>query len=126
MANKLSWDPPKWKSYSLNEGLFRVELENGKVYTGSLLPTHIQMHYDHSLMCLRIFGVDFATGFVKELNELSKVLNLDLQHGHWPEYFNVAGFLKTYYERVAKIEESFTKSTIYIESEFNITPKFTL
>lgn len=126
MANKLSWDPPKWKSYSLNEGMFKVELDTGEVYTGKLYPTLIGMHIDHPRICYKIFGMHFTVGHADKLNELSKVLGLHLSTGHWPEYFNVEEFLKTYYEKVAKIEESFTKSTIYIESEFNITPKFTL
>lgn len=123
---KLSWNPPKWKSYTLDGHTFKVELENGEVYTGQLAFDFINMDHGHASVCLRIFGQYFTSSHFKELEELSGSLDLNLKPGYWPEYFDVPEFLKRYYERVAKIEESFTKSTISIESEFNIIPKFTL
>lgn len=126
MANKLSWDPPKWKSYSFDGERFEVELENGKVYTGKLGDAFIDMGREHQTRCYEIFGQCFTSGRINKLQELSKVLDLELKLGYWPEYHDVREFLKRYYEKIAKIEESFTKSIISIESEFDITPKFTI
>lgn len=126
MADKLSWNPPKWKSYTLNGDRFEVELENGEVYKGIKNICFIVMKPDHPHVCHRIFGQSFTVLCKKELSELSRVLDLNLNHGSWPESDNIPEFLKRYYERVAKIEESFTKSIISIESEFDITPKFTI
>lgn len=125
MANKLSWNPPKWKSYTLDRDIFKVELETGEIFTGTLSSGYIVMD-SHQETCYKIFGQAFTAGHTLELSELSRVLDLNLKFGNWPEYYDVVAFLDRYYERVAKIEESFTKSTISIESEFNITPKFTL
>lgn len=123
---KLPWNPPKWRSYTLDGSKFKVELETGEVYTGHLNATYINMAPNHPAVCEKIFGMTFVVGHANELNELSRVLDLGLRYGNWPEYFNVPEFLKTYYERVAKIEKPFTKSIISIESEIEITPKFTL
>lgn len=123
---KLSWDPPKWKSYTLNESRFEVELENGEVYKGIKDLKFIGMRPNHPEVCLKIFGQSFAAGHDKAVLELSKVLDLNLDCGNWPEYHDIKEFLKRYYERVAKIKDSFTKSIISIESEIDITPKFTL
>lgn len=123
---KLSWDPPKWKSYTLNESRFEVELENGEIYKGVKDLKFIAMKPNHPDVCQKIFGQAFNAGHDKEVIELSKVLDLNLDRGNWPEYHDVKEFLKRYYERVAKIGASFTKSIISIESEIDITPKFTL
>lgn len=123
---KLSWDPPKWKSYTLNDSRFEVELENGEVYKGIKDLKFIAMRPDHPKVCREIFGQSFAAGNEKAVLELSRVLDLKLEHGNWPEYPDIKEFLKRYYERVAKIGTSFTKSIISIESEIDITPKFTL
>ena len=123
---KLSWDPPKWKSYTLNGSRFEVELENGEVYQGIKDLKFIGMRPNHPEVCLKIFGQSFSHGYTKELLELSKALDLTLGHGNWPEHNDIAEFLKRYYERVAKIKDSFTRSIISIESEIDITPKFTL
>lgn len=123
---KLSWDPPKWKSYTLNGSMFDVVLENGKVYKGIKDCTFIAMRPDHPKVCREIFGQSFTVSYAQELSELSRVLDLNLGHGNWPESSDIPEFLKRYYERVAKIGTSFTKSIISIESEINITPKFTL
>ena len=123
---KLSWDPPKWKSYTLNDSRFEVELENGEVYKGIKDCKFIAMRPDHPKVCREIFGQSFASGNEKAVLELSKVLDLNLDCGNWPEYHDIKEFLKRYYERVAKIGTSFTKSIISIESEIDITPKFTL
>lgn len=128
MANELSWNPPKWKSYSFDGKQFEVELETGEIYTGFLNPHgggYIIMKPDHSEKCYKIFG-QYLTSNTNNTSKLSKVLDLKLNPGNWPVYQDVKEFLKRYYERVAKIEESFTKSIISIESEFDITPKFTL
>lgn len=123
---KLSWDPPKWKSYTLNGSRFEVELENGEIYKGNLAIDFITINPIHAEGCLAIFGQSFASGYKKELTELSEILDLKLGYGYWPECPNVPEFLKRYYERVAKINKPFTKSIISIESEIDITPKFTL
>lgn len=123
---KLPWDPPKWKSYTLEGFKFKVELETGEVYTGNLIHDYIIMRGNHSQICYRIFGQYFTSEHLNNLEKLSKVLDLNLKHGNWPEYFDVSKFLERYYERVAKIEKPFTKSIISIESEIDITPKFTL
>lgn len=123
---QLSWNPPKWKSYTLNGSKFEVKLENGEVYQGIKDNRFIAMKSGHPEVCYKIFGHSFTTGYNKELLELSKVLDLTLGHGNWPEHNDIAEFLKRYYERVAKIEKPFTKSIISIESEIDITPKFTL
>lgn len=123
---KLSWNPPKWKSYTLKGDRFEVELETGEVYKGIKDTRFIAMKSGHQEVCLKIFGQSFTPGYSKELLELSKVLDLTLGHGNWPEHNDIAEFLKRYYERVAKIEKPFTKSIISIESEIDITPKFTL
>lgn len=123
---KLSWDPPKWKSYTLNDSRFEVELENGEVYKGIKDLKFIAMRPDHPKVCREIFGQSFIAGNEKAVLELSRVLDLNLDRGNWPEYYDIKEFLKRYYERVAKIGTSFTKSIISIESEIDITPKFTL
>lgn len=126
---KLSWDPPKWKSYSFDGKNFEVELETGKVYTGVLNPhggCYIIMKFNHPDVCFEIFGQNFSSKYLNNIRQLSEVLGLQLQPGNWPEYFNVEEFLRTYYEKVAKIEKLFTKSIISIESEIDIIPKFTL
>lgn len=123
---KLSWDPPKWKSYTLHGIRFEVELETGEVYKGNVALNFISMDPEHSIVCYKVFGQSFTVGHSIELNELSKVLDLNLRYGHWPESDDIPKFLERYYERVAKIEKSFTKSLISIESEIDITPKFTL
>lgn len=127
MANELPWNPPKWKSYSFDGKQFKVELETGEIFKGCLDNDFISLE-NHKNSCFKIFGILFgvSTGHSAELSELSKVLDLTLYEGNWPEYHDVAEFLKRYYERVAKIEESFTKSIISIESEVDITPKFTI
>lgn len=129
MANKLSWNPPKWKSYSFDGKQFEVELETGEVHTGFLNShggCYILMRSGHTETCLKIFGQCLTSNYLYNTNELSKVLDLKLKPGNWPEYQDVKEFLKRYYERVAKIKESFTKSIISIESEIDITPKFTI
>lgn len=123
---KLSWDPPKWKSYTLNESRFEVELENGEIYKGIKDLKFIAMRPNHSDVCYKIFGQSFTSEHTKEVLELSRVLDLNLEHGNWPEFYDIKEFLKRYYERVSKIGSSFTKSIISIESEIDITPKFTL
>ena len=123
---KLSWDPPKWKSYTLNDSRFEVELENGEVYKGIKDQRFIAMRPDHPKVCREIFGQSFTHENEKAVLELSRVLDLKLECGNWPEYHDIKEFLKRYYERVAKIGTSFTKSIISIESEIDITPKFTL
>lgn len=123
---QLSWNPPKWKSYTLKGDRFEVELETGEVYKGVKQALFIVMKPDHADVCYKIFGHSFTTGYNKELLELSKVLDLTLGHGNWPEHNDIPEFLKRYYERVAKINKPFAKSIISIESEIDITPKFTL
>lgn len=126
MANKLSWDPPKWKSYSFDGVNFKVELETGEIFKGSKANGYISLK-DHRNTCFKIFGVIFGNNdYLYKLEELSQILDLKLIQGHWPEYYDVQEFIRRYYERVAKIEGSFTKSIISIESEFEIIPKFTL
>lgn len=123
---KLSWNPPKWKSYTINGFDFKVELETGEVYTGFWAGNYVHMGSEHSKTCYKIFGQDFTSDHSNNLKELSRVLDLNIEYGGgWPEYPNVKEFIKRYYDRVAKIENS-NKSKIYIETEFNITPKFTL
>ena len=123
---KLSWNPPKWKSYTLEGLRFTVELETGEVYKGTLCNRYIAMKPEHADVCHRIFGQYLTSAYMDSVNELSAALDLKLEHGNWPEFHDVPKFLKRYYERVAKIEKSFTKSFIFIESEIDITPKFTL
>lgn len=124
---KLSWNPPKWKSYTLKGSYFEVELETGEIFTGTLTYNgYIVMKPNHSETCLKIFGQYFTSLYPDNISKLSKVLDLKLEHGNWPEYSDIKEFLKRYYERVAKIGTSFTKSIISIESEIDITPKFTL
>ena len=36
MADKLSWNPPKWKSYSFDGTNFEVELETGRIFKGKI------------------------------------------------------------------------------------------
>lgn len=119
---KLSWDPPKWKSYTLNGSRFEVELETGEVYKGIVAGAFIEMKPVHSETCRKIFGQSFITEHKKDLEELSRALDLRLGCGNWPEYHDINEFLKRYYERIAKIHKSF----ISIESEIDIIPKFTL
>ena len=123
---KLSWNPPKWKSYTLNGSKFEVELETGEVYKGTLDNRFIAMRPNHSDVCEKIFGQSFTSAHNNELSELSQALDLKLENGNWPEYHDIKEFLKRYYEKVAKIGTFFTKSIISIESEIDITPKFTL
>ena len=126
MANKLSWNPPKWKSYSFDGANFKVELETGEIFKGKIEKNYITLN-EHKEDCLKIFGILLGNSkHHDELSELSQVLDLNLTVGHWPEYHDVKEFTKRYYERVAKIRESFTKSIISIESEVDITPKFTI
>ena len=123
---KLSWNPPKWKSYTLNGLKFEVELETGEIYKGTIAINFIAMEPDHPDVCYKIFGQSFVSGHNKEVVELSRVLDLPISYGNWPESSDIKEFLKRYYERVAKIGASFTRSIISIESEIDITPKFTL
>lgn len=129
MANKLSWDPPKWKSYSFDGTTFEVELETGEIFKGTInkkYENHIVLK-DHHSDCFKIFRMTLGKSeHSDKLSELSQVLDLKLNIGHWPEYHDVKEFIKRYYERIAKIEKSFTKSFISIESEIDITPKFTI
>lgn len=125
MADKLSWNPPKWKSYTLNDKKFEVKLETGEVYTGILSTNFIAMQYGQAEICYKIFGQCFSYANNNELRELSEVLNLNLTPGYWPEYHDVKEFIERYYERVAKIGNS-NISKIYIETEFDVTPKFTI
>lgn len=123
---KLSWDPPKWKSYSFDGFKFKVELETGEIYQGIASTNFVVMRPIHLETCHKIFGIHFTKEHSPELTTLSKILDLTLGYGYWPEHRNITEFLKRYYERVAKIGTSFTKSIISIESEIDITPKFTL
>ena len=126
MANKLLWNPPKWKSYSFDGTTFKVELETGEIFKGTRKNKYISFE-NHISDCFKIFGIYIDdNGPLNKLSELSKVLDLELMEGYWPECHNVAEFIKRYYERVAKIEKTFTKSFISIESEIDITPKFTI
>lgn len=125
MADKLSWNPPKWKSYSFDGTNFKVELETGEIFEGKISATFICLK-DHFDSCLKIFGVPLGSNnHYNKLSELSQVLDLNITMGHWPECYDVKEFIKRYYERVAKIGNS-NISKIYIETEFDITPKFTL
>lgn len=125
MANKLSWNPPKWKSYSFDGTNFKVELETGEIFEGKKEGTFIALK-GHKNDCLKIFGICLSDGkHPNELSELSQVLDLKLSMGYWPECPDVEEFIKRYYERVAKIGNS-SISKIYIETEFDITPKFTI
>lgn len=121
--DKLSWNPPKWKSYSFDGTNFKVELETGEIFKGKKLVTYILLN-NHVDDCLKIFGVSSGDN-VNDVSGLSQVLDLNLRAGYWPECHDVAEFIKRYYERVAKIGNSNT-SKIYIETEFDITPKFTI
>lgn len=125
MTNKLSWNPPKWKSYDFDGTNFSVELENGKIFKGYSENTFIKLK-NHRDSCIEIFGTILGNDeHLSELSELSKVLDLNLSMGHWPECSDIREFIKRYYERVAKIGNS-NKFKIYIETEFDITPKFTI
>lgn len=125
MTNKLSWNPPKWKSYSFDGTSFKIELETGEVFTGHTENTFIIL-INHYNSCLKVFGVNLGNkDHSSKLCELSKVLGLSLNMGYWPECSDVKKFIKRYYERIAKIGSS-NISKIYIETEFNITPKFTI
>lgn len=128
MENQLSWNPTKWKSYSLDGSLFKVKLETGEVYEGILNSSCIIMKPGHFGVCYKIFGQDFTSAYPANVSKLSQVLDLDLKPGNWPEYSDVKEFLKRYYERVAKIGNSNISniSKICIETEFDITPKFTI
>lgn len=129
MANKLSWDPPKWKSYSFDGTNFEVELETGEIFKGKAnerYKNHIILE-NHQITCYKIFRISFVRRENSDkLSELSQVLDLELTTGHWPDYYDVKEFIERYYERVAKIQKYFTKSFISIESEFDVTPKFTI
>lgn len=122
MANKLSWNPPKWKSYSFDGTNFEVELETGEIFRGKKSRYNYIELENHVDDCSKIFGIIFG---YSELEELSQVLDLKLIMGHWPEYHDVKEFIKRYYERVAKIGNS-SIPKIYIETEFDVTPKFTI
>ena len=126
MTNKLSWNPPKWKSYSFDGTTFKVELETGEIFKGKINGVFIALE-NHKNSCIKIFGILFgnSSGNHDKLLELSKVLDLKLSDGNWPEYHDVKEFTKRYYERVAKIGNS-NISKIYIETEFDVTPKFTI
>lgn len=121
MADKLSWNPPKWKSYSFDGTNFKVELETGEIFKGKIKSLYIELE-NHVNACSKIFGTIFAN---TQYEELSQVLGLKLTTGHWPEYHDVKEFTKRYYERVAKIGNS-SIPKIYIETEFDVTPKFTI
>lgn len=126
--DKLSWNPPKWKSYSFDGTNFEVELETGKIFKGKISVTYICLN-DHFDSCLKIFGVPLGDEeYSNKVSELSQVLDLNLRTGYWPECNNVKEFIKRYYERVAKIGNSNISnvSKICIETEFDITPKFTI
>lgn len=126
MATKLSWNPPKWKSYSFDGINFKVELETGEIFKGRIAGKYISLE-NHCTDCLKVFGTYIGNDYYhNKLSELSQVLDLKLTEGYWPEYHDIKEFVKRYYERVAKIGKSFTKSFISIESEIDITPKFTL
>lgn len=128
MANKLSWNPPKWKSYSFDGTTFKVELETGEILKGKIENGYISLG-NHRDNCIKIFGIPLGNSdYSNKLSELSQVLDLKLITGHWPEYHDVKEFVKRYYERVAKIRNSNISniSKIYIETEFNITPKFAI
>lgn len=122
MANKLSWNPPKWKSYSFDGTNFEVELETGEIFRGKRSRYNYIELKNHVNDCSKIFGKIFGNS---DHEELSQVLGLKLTMGHWPEYSNVEEFIKRYYERVAKIG-NLNISKIYIETEFDVTPKFTI
>lgn len=123
--SKLSWNPPKWKSYDFDGDNFKVELENGEVFKGNIWINHIKL-YDHCTNCVKIFGTELCGNKNStKISELSQILDLNLNTGYWPECSDVKEFIKKYYERVAKIKNSNTFK-IYIETEFNITPKFTI
>lgn len=126
MADKLSWNPPKWKSYSFDGTNFKVELETGEIFKGKKKDTFIELE-KHRDDCLKIFGILLGVSSVHstEVNKLSQTLDLELKAGNWPEYPDVEKFIKRYYERVAKIGNS-NISKIYIETEFDVTPKFTI
>ena len=121
MADKLSWNPPKWKSYSFDGTNFEVELETGEIFKGKIKNGYIELK-NHVNACPKIFGKTFGTN---EYEELSQILGLKLTIGYWPEYHDVEEFIKRYYERVAKIGNS-SIPKIYIETEFDVTPKFTI
>lgn len=122
MANKLSWNPPKWKFYSFDGTNFKVKLETGKVFEGSTDGYFIRLK-NHENSCFEIFGVLLGKSEnSSQLSELSQVLDLKLNMGYWPEYHDIGEFLKRYYERIGNSN----KSKIYIETEFDITPKFTI
>lgn len=125
MVDKLSWNPPKWKSYSFDGTNFKVELETGEIFEGTKIGTYIVLK-EHRDDCCKIFGIPLGLPtYSDKLNELSQILGLDLIEGNWPEYHDVKVFIKRYYERVAKIGNS-NISKIYIETEFDVTPKFTI
>lgn len=125
MADKLSWNPPKWKSYSFEGTTFKVELETGEIFKGQIGNGYISLG-NHRDNCIKIFGIPLGNSdYSNKLSELSQVLGLNLAMGHWPEYHDVEEFIKRYYERIAKIGNSNT-SKIYIETEFDVTPKFTI
>ena len=122
MADKLSWNPPKWKSYSFDGTNFEVELETGEIFRGKRSRYNYIKLENHPSACSKIFGIIFENN---DHEELSQVLGLELTMGRWPEYPDVEEFIKRYYERVAKIGNS-NISKIYIETEFDVTPKFTI
>jgi hypothetical protein len=122
MADKLSWNPPKWKSYSFDGTNFKVELETGEIFRGRRSRYNYIELENHVNDCSKIFGTIFGNS---DHEELSQVLGLKLTTGRWPEYHDVEEFIKRYYERVAKIGNS-SIPKIYIETEFDITPKFTI
>lgn len=125
MADKLSWNPPKWKSYSFDGTNFEVELETGEIFKGKKKDTFIELE-KHRDGCLKIFGILLGVPSTHtEVNKLSQTLDLELEAGNWPEYPDVEKFIKRYYERVAKIG-NLNISKIYIETEFDVTPKFTI
>lgn len=128
MADKLSWNPPKWKSYSFDGTTFKVKLETGEIFEGKIEDDYVSLGH-HRENCIKIFGIPLGNSdYSNKLSELSQFLDLKLTMGHWPEYHNVKEFIKRYYERVAKIGNSNISniSKIYIETEFDVTPKFTI
>ena len=82
MADKLSWNPPKWKSYSFDGTNFKVKLEIGEIFEGKILDTYISIN-DHYNSCLKIFGTTLGNSEnYNKVSELSQVLDLKLGMGY--------------------------------------------
>lgn len=75
--DKLSWNPPKWKSYSFDGTNFKVELETGRIFKGKINSgTYIALN-NHFNDCLEIFGVPLGNSeHQNKISELSQVLEL--------------------------------------------------